>query len=210
MTATLYNQSYHQTAAAAAQRGAAPAAVRSIVISAAAPRMDDAMILANAGRSRCFDFALDWTVDTIGVGEGSTPWLRGFFDGLDIEESEWMPECNATYKCGIRFDGWSTQPGFETYFHPFASMLDNLTMTQFVHNATARVNGADVDAHPNRFFIASRLADMSLAPIPADNFPFDVWYGYHFDAVLLGKYLHRKAVERGVTYRTCHVTHAPR
>ena len=70
-------------------------------------------------------------------------------------------------------------------------------------------NGADVDAHPNRFFIASRLAEHEpCADTGADSFPFDVWYGYHFDAVLLGKYLHRKAVERGVTYRTCHVTHA--
>ena len=98
------------------------------------------------------------TVGIIGVGEGSTPWLRGFFDSLGIEESEWMPACHATYKCGITFDGWSTKPGFERYFHPFASMLDNLTMTQFVHNADARVNGADVYAHPDRFFIASRLA----------------------------------------------------
>ena len=62
--------------------------------------------------------------------------------------------------------------------------------------------------HPNRFFIASRLAEARLAPIPASNFPFDVWYAYHFDAVLLGKYLHRKAVERGVRYRSCHVTGA--
>ena len=51
-----------------------------------------------------------------------------------------------------------TPAGFERYFHPFASMLDNLTMTQFVHNSDARVNGADVYAHPDRFFIASRLA----------------------------------------------------
>jgi len=44
-----------------------------------------------------------------------------------------------------------------------------------------------------------------MAPKPARSFPFDVWYGYHFDAVLLGQYLHRKAVERGVTYKPCHV-----
>jgi hypothetical protein len=119
-----------------------------------------------------------------------------------------MPECHATYKCGITFDGWSTKPGFERYFHPFASMLDNLTMTQFVHNAEARVKGADVHAHPDRFFIAARLAAGRLAPKPAENFPFDVWHGYHFDSVLLGQYLQRKAVERGVRYRSCHVTHA--
>ena len=76
------------------------------------------------------------TVGIIGVGEGSTPWLRGFFDGLGIEEAEWMPACHATYKCGITFDKLvHASPGFERYFHPFASMLDNLTMTQFVHNA---------------------------------------------------------------------------
>jgi len=148
------------------------------------------------------------TVPIIGVGEGSTPWLRGFFDGLGIEESEWMPACNATYKCGITFDGWSTKPGFESYFHPFASMLDNLTMTQFVHNATVRANGADVETRPNRFFIAAYLAERHMAPKPQRAFPFDVWYGYHFDAMLLGEYLHKKAVERGVRYRPCHVTNA--
>src|SRR3984893_14351185 len=139
-------------------------------------------------------------VGVIGVGEGSTPVLKRFFDNLGIPEAEWMPECNATYKCGITFDKWSTKPGFESYFHPFASMLDNLTMTQFVHNAQARLNGADVHAHPNRFFISSYLAHNDLAPKPNRAFPFDVWYGYHFDSVLLGEYLHKKAVQRGVKY----------
>src|SRR5690348_12586613 len=37
-------------------------------------------------------------VGIIGVGEGSTPWLRGFFDSVEIAEAEWMPACNATYK----------------------------------------------------------------------------------------------------------------
>ena len=144
-------------------------------------------------------------VGIIGVGEGSTPWLRGFFDGLGIEEPEWMPACNATYKCGIAFEGWSTKPGTARYFHPFASMLDNLTMTQFVHNAHARLNGADVCAHPDRFFLAARLAEHRMAPRPSRNFPFDVWYGYHFDAVLLGRFMHGKAVERGVRYKECHI-----
>src|SRR6266436_9207062 len=87
-------------------------------------------------------------------------------------------------------------------------MFDNLTMTQFVHNADARVNGANLHAHPNRFFIAARLAAGRLAPKPAEHFPFDIWHGYHFDAALLGQFLQGKALERGVRYRSCHVTHA--
>jgi glycine/D-amino acid oxidase-like deaminating enzyme len=147
-------------------------------------------------------------VGIIGVGEGSTPWLRGFFDGLGIEEAEWMPACNATYKSGITFDGWSTKPGCERYFHPFASMLDNMTMPQFVHNVHARLQGADVHAHPDRFFISAALARRGLAPRPQPSFPFDVWYGYHFDATLLGQYLHHKALERGVRHLPRHMTHA--
>jgi tryptophan 6-halogenase len=209
MTATLFNYSYSQKQAINERR--IPPSIRKIVIvGGGTAGWMAAMILANSLVRKGVEITVveSPAVGIIGVGEGSTPWLRGFFDSLGIEESEWMPECNATYKCGITFDRWSTKPGFESYFHPFASMLDNLTMTQFVHNSQARVNGADVDAHPDRFFIASRLAQGHLAPKPSRNFPFDVWYGYHFDAVLLGQFLHKKALQRGVAYKSCHVTHA--
>lgn len=148
------------------------------------------------------------SVGIIGVGEGSTPALKGFFDSLGIPEAEWMPECHATYKCGITFDKWSTRPGFNSYFHPFGSVLDNFSMPLFVQNVQARLQGKDVDAHPDRYFIASKLAEQHMAPKPNHNFPFPVWYGYHFDAVLLGQYLHKKALALGVTYLSRHVSHA--
>jgi hypothetical protein len=145
-------------------------------------------------------------VGIIGVGEGSTPWLQRFFEGLGIEEREWMPACNATYKSGITFDGWSTRPGYESYFHPFASPLDNLTMPQFVDNVHARLNDADVHAHPDRFFISNKVARSGRAPRPQRSFPFDIWYGYHFDSSLLGAFLARKAAERGITHVARHMT----
>jgi len=148
------------------------------------------------------------TVGVIGVGEGSTPWLRGFFDSLGIAESQWMPACHATYKAGITFDGWSTRPGFERYFHPFASTLDNLTMPQFLHNVHARLAFADVHAHPDRFFLSKRLAVEGKAPKPPHHFPFDVGYGYHFDSALLGSFLHEQAVQRGVMHVARHMNAA--
>jgi len=206
-TATVFNYTLERRET----RASAPAPLKRVVIvGGGTAGWMTAMILANSLIARGVEIELveSPVVGIIGVGEGSTPWLRGFFDSLGIEESEWMPACNATYKCGITFDGWSTRPGFESYFHPFASMLDNLTLTQFVHNCQARVNGEDVEAHPNRFFIASYLARKRLAPKPARSFPFDIWYGYHFDAVLVGEFLHGKAVERGVKYRACHLSGA--
>lgn len=208
-TATLFNYSY--TPPGPAPAGPPPAGVRRIVIvGGGTAGWMTALILARSfiGRGVAITLLESPSVGIIGVGEGSTPWLRGFFDSLGIEEAEWMPACHATYKCGITFEGWSTRPGFTRYFHPFASMLDNLTMSQFVHNVEARVQGADLPAHPDRFFIATRLAREHRAPKAPEHFPFDVWHGYHFDAVLLGQFLHQKAVERGVRYQSCHVTHA--
>jgi 2-polyprenyl-6-methoxyphenol hydroxylase-like FAD-dependent oxidoreductase len=208
-TATLFNYSYSPQDSVHA--GPAPAGLKRIVIvGGGTAGWMTALILARAFISRGVAITVleSPAVPTIGVGEGSTPWLRGFFDRLGIEEAEWMPACHATYKCGITFEGWSTRPGFTSYFHPFASMLDNLTMSQFVHNVEARVQGADLHAHPDRFFVATRLAREHRAPKAPDAFPFDVWHGYHFDAVLLGQFLQKKALERGVRYQSCHVTDA--
>src|SRR6266542_1108870 len=145
-TATLFNYSYAFTETP--KNTSIPPAIRKIVIvGGGSAGWMTAMILANALITKGVEIEVieSPVVGIIGVGEGSTPWLRGFFDSLGIEESEWMPECNATYKCGITFDKWSTKPGFESYFHPFASML-------------------------------------------------------------LGQYLHKKALQRGVKHRSCHVT----
>lgn len=144
-------------------------------------------------------------VGIIGVGEGSTPAIKLFFDSQDIAEAEWMPECNATFKCGISFENWSTRTGYESYFHPFSSVLDGESLRIFIHNAHARLRGADLHAHPDRYFVTSRIARGCLSPVAPENFPFKVDYGYHFDAALLGQFLRKKAIERGVVHRVCHI-----
>jgi hypothetical protein len=206
-TATIFNCSFSLGKGASS---VPPAVRRIVIVGGGTAGWMTALILARSLADAGVEITLleSATVPTVGVGEGSTPWLRGFFDMLGIEEAQWMPACHATYKCGISFEGWSTKPGFEHYFHPFASTLDNMTMTQFVHNVEARVNGANVPAHPDRFFIAARLAAERRAPKARESFPFDIWHAYHFDATLLGRFLHKKALERGVRYKSCHVMHA--
>ena len=135
-------------------------------------------------------------IGIIGVGEGSTPQLRAFFDTLGIAEAEWMPRCNATYKAGISFNGWSERAGFERYFHPFQTQLDSFTEHKFAFHTRARRTGRDVWAHPDRFFLPTQIAADRLAPVAADNFPFDIGYGYHFDAVLVGQFLRDHATAK--------------
>ncbi len=137
-------------------------------------------------------------IGIIGVGEGSTPQLKAFFDDLGIDEAEWMVACDATYKLGIRFTGWSERPGFESYFHPFPGPIDLHTEPGFLHNCALARRGFDVPTLPDPWFLAARLAAGDKAPHPAKNFPFASSYGYHFDAYKLGAFLRDWAVPRGV------------
>lgn len=144
-------------------------------------------------------------IGIIGVGEGSTPQLKAFFDTIGLGERDWMPRCHATYKTGIAFHGWSERAGCESYFHPFTTALDIHTNDAFFKHAAARRGGADVDAHPDHFYLPARLAAEQRAPIAAANFPFRVDYGYHFDAYLVGAVLRDHAVGRGVRHLSAKV-----
>ncbi len=135
-------------------------------------------------------------IGIIGVGEGSTPQLKAMFDTLGIAEADWMPACNATYKTGIAFHGWSSRAGFDRYFHPFATNLDHHTASKFFFNTRARRTGRNVCAHPDRFFLPARLAAERRAPLAPPHFPFEIGYGYHFDATLVGLFLRGHAVAK--------------
>ena len=141
------------------------------------------------------------TIGIIGVGEGSTPSLKQFFETLDIAESKWMPRCNATYKLNIRFADWSPLSGVKNYSHPFFSQLDTFTQSAFFVNCHTRRLGLDVHTTPEDFFINGVLDQQSKLPITPPNFMFDMQYGYHFDSHLLGGFLAEHAQKHGVLMR---------
>jgi glycine/D-amino acid oxidase-like deaminating enzyme len=166
-----------------------------------------ANLLAQQWRRHGTKITLIESVDIgiIGVGEGSTPFLRQFFHQLNIPEHEWMPACNATFKCGIRFPLWSTVAGYEEYVHPFFNQEDVTTGNEFFTNACLRRRGTDAHANPRDFFVAAELARQKKAPAylpradgqatPATD------YAYHFDSGLLGKFLKSHAEKLGVTHQ---------
>ena len=139
-------------------------------------------------------------IGIIGVGEGSTPFLERFFRLIEVDDSEWMPRCNATYKLAISFAGWSPASGIDSYSHPFLSQVDHFTENAFVANCHKRRLGLDVHTQPDDFFINSLLVNERKGPRLPENFPFAIGYGYHFDAGLLGQFLGEVAVSRGVQH----------
>jgi 2-polyprenyl-6-methoxyphenol hydroxylase-like FAD-dependent oxidoreductase len=139
-------------------------------------------------------------IGIIGVGEGSTPQLKAFFDHIDVAETDWMAACDATYKLGIRFDGWSERAGFDSYFHHFPGPVDLHSEPAFINNCALARRGFDVPVLPDQYFLAAQLAIAGKSPHPGPDFPFPPSYGYHFDAYKLGAFLRQLCTSRGVLH----------
>lgn len=171
-----------------------------------------AALLAHGWAARGVDVTLleSAAIGIIGVGEGSTPKMRRFFDKLGVTEADWMPHCNASYKCGIRFPDWSTRKGYRSYYHPFFSTADDSTIRAFFQNATLRSRNFDVPAHPDAFFVSNYLANARRAPLPAAQAEYTTDYAYHFDASLIGDFLKRYSTTRGVHHVVDTVTEVRR
>ena len=159
-----------------------------------------AALFAHGWADRDVDITLleSKAIGTIGVGEGSTPKMRRFFAKLGVAEADWMPHCNASYKCGIRFPDWSTRKGYRSYYHPFFSQADDTTIRAFFQNASLRNRNFDVYAHPDAFFVSNYLATARRAPLPDATTSYTTDYAYHFDASLIGEFLRDYALARGV------------
>ncbi|MBO9489327.1 tryptophan 7-halogenase [Endozoicomonas sp. G2_1] len=161
-----------------------------------------ANLFAHKWRHRSVEINLVESPDIgiIGVGEGSTPTLKRFFDTLGIAESDWMPACDATYKVSIRFRDWSPASGIESYSHPFISQVDKFTERAFAVNCRTRRLGLDTHTRPEDFLLNGVLANQNKGPVAPENFPFSQGYGYHFNSHLLGQFLADYAIGKGVKH----------
>ncbi len=121
----------------------------------------------------------------LAVGESTQLPIQNLFQFLDIKESEWMKECDATYKLGVRFQDFN----FGThYFNPFGK--------------------SHVDT--NEWFIAKDLCNLTpdqsafffnpdqAALLHYNKIRDDVTHSYHFNATKLSNYLENFARKNGV------------
>jgi tryptophan halogenase len=144
------------------------------------------------------------SVPRIGVGEATVPNLHSaFFHFLGMSEADWMRECNASFKAGIRFVNWRTpgagqaQPrpftsGSDSFYHHFATLPENDHIPLSHYWFRKRQLGETDQPFDRECFAESATLDAKKGPRYADSRR-AYTYAWHFDAQLVANFLCRWA-----------------
>lgn len=122
------------------------------------------------------------TVPTVGVGEGTWPTMRNTLAKVGITESDFIRSCDAAFKQGARFVGWTDGTPQDGYYHPLnppagATEIDMAPHWQHRPEGDAAVFADWVDYQ-------AMLCDAGLAPktIVMPEYAGHANYAYHLDA----------------------------
>lgn len=147
------------------------------------------------------------SIPKIGVGEATIPNLhKTFFDFLGIPEDEWMRECNASYKMGIKFINWRTAGVGEAtgrpfgdrpdhYYHLFGLLPNHENLPLSHHWVYNRLTGQTAEPFDYSCYREPPVLDRNLSPRYLDGTRWTS-YAWHFDANLVADYLRRFAVNK--------------
>ena len=147
------------------------------------------------------------SIPRIGVGEATIPNLQtAFFDYLGIEESEWMRECNASFKIGIKFINWRTPgrgqatprdaAGQPDYFYHLFGLMENIDGIPLSHYWVERKLAGQAELpFDASCYAETAMMDANLAPRDVNGTKY-ANYAWHFDARLVADFLRRFATEK--------------
>ncbi len=130
----------------------------------------------------------------IGVGEGTWPTIRGSLERIGVSETALFRECDAAFKQGGKFAGWTTGAPDDAYYHPL--MLPNgFAQLNLVPHWMRRPG-----QHSFCDFVTpqGRLCDDGLAPkvITSPEYKGLANYSYHLDAGKFAPFLARHCTEK--------------
>lgn len=133
-------------------------------------------------------------IPTIGVGEGTVPTMRQTLQLIGVDESEFIRECDVTFKQSIKFVNWLHNPkekGEHYYHHLFNTPhKPNFDLTPYWLEAKEK------QSYASSVTYQEWACEQLLAPkkITHKNFQAPLEYAYHLDASKFGQFLAKHAV----------------
>jgi len=58
----------------------------------------------------------------LSVGESTLGHFNRYLDCIDVKDTDWMKDCNATYKLSIQFSNWKNGDSTDVFQYPFGEM----------------------------------------------------------------------------------------
>jgi tryptophan halogenase len=121
-------------------------------------------------------------IETIGVGEGTWPTMRNTLRKSGITETEFLRGCDAAFKQGAKFVGWTDGSSADAYYHPLNPPQGAPAINLSAHwERLHRDSGA---AFADCVDFQSTLCEAGLAPkaITTPEYGAIANYAYHLDA----------------------------
>ena len=136
-------------------------------------------------------------IPTIGVGEGTWPSMRATLQRIGLSETDFIRECDASFKQGTYFRNWHTGSGQgddDSYSHPFTVPIGYADTNLAPHwpALTDALQFADA-VTPQTALFADCLAPKQIT---TPEYASVVNYAYHLDAGKFAELLRRHCTEQ--------------
>ena len=134
------------------------------------------------------------TINIIGVGEGTWPTMRNTLMKMGISETEFMRECDATFKQGAKFAKWVDGTPNDFYYHPLMLPqgfnkvdLPPYWQTEFSHQSFS-----------DAVCFQEQVCEHGLAPklITTAEYASVANYAYHLNAGKFATFLQKHCVNK--------------
>ena len=147
-------------------------------------------------------------IPTIGVGEGTVPAIRATLDHLGIRETDFIRECDVTFKQSIKFVDWLHTPG-ATGSHAYHHVFDYPDRRMVDPTPYWLMGEAGNASFADAVSVQEHLCEGNFGPKAMTHAEYDgaVNYAYHLDAARFAAFLTKHATGKlGVAHKLANVT----
>lgn len=132
-------------------------------------------------------------IPIIGVGEGTWPTMRKTLKSIGVRETDFIKECNVSFKQGAKFSKWVTGAEDDYYYHPLV-----LPQAFNEFNLAPHWQASDMGTSFSQAVCSQEaLCELGLAPkkIITAEYAAVANYAYHLDAGTFSEFLKKHCVK---------------
>lgn len=136
-------------------------------------------------------------IPAIGVGEGTWPTMRATLIALGISETDFIRECDASFKQGAKFARWVDGSADDFYYHPLV-LPQGFGKGDLAAHWLAKQGKAETLSFSQEVCFQEAICEQGLAPktIRTPEFADIANYAYHLDSGRFSLFLQKHCTEK--------------